>query len=88
MPDLAASAARAVCPHCDRPVRSGIELAAELADLVDALAAVRHLSAVGATPEALSLARFGAGAVAAKLAVLRAEVAGAHLACAVASALH
>lgn len=85
MPELAASSVRAVCPYCDRPVRSGVELSTELAGLAEAIAAVSDLSSAQVTLQAVSLARFGLAAVQAQLTVLRSEAAGVHLACAIAA---
>jgi hypothetical protein len=86
MPELAASAVRALCPYCERPVRSGVELSTELAGLAEAIAAVGDLShREQVTAHAVSVARFGLAAVQAQLAVFRSEAAGVHLGCAIAA---
>jgi hypothetical protein len=81
MSELAASAVRAICPRCNRPVRSGVELNTDLGELSAQLDAARRLALVPANPEAASVARFALADAGAKLAVIRAEAAGEHLAC-------
>jgi hypothetical protein len=58
----------------------------DLAELRVQLAAASRLALVPANPEAASVARFALADAGAKLAVIRAEAAGEHLACDPASA--
>lgn len=77
---VAAHAASPVCPRCDRPVRSGVQIQAALSDVQDLLLGLTPLSRSEATDDqdlhetALCVLRH-------HLLELRAQLAGEHLAC-------